>query len=190
MPETGDPLPSGLLVVLLTDIEGSMKRWESAYDDMRVAVAQHDSILRTEILKRGGHIFKTAGDAFFCVFSRPSEAIGAAVAAQALLSEADCGDLGRLAVRMAIHAGPAEARDGDYFGSAVNRCARLLTVAHGSQVLVSGALADMLQGPTRPRRHAARPRPALAQGRVRGAEPVSTRRARAEVDLSGAADRY
>ena len=146
MPETGAPLPSGLLVVLLTDIEGSMRRWESAYDDMRAALAQHDSILRSEILKQGGHIFKTAGDAFFCVLSDPSGAIGAAVAAQARLSETNCGDLGSLAVRMAIHAGPVEAREGDYFGSGVNRCARLLAVAHGGQVLVSGALADMLQG--------------------------------------------
>jgi predicted ATPase/class 3 adenylate cyclase len=144
--DMGTPLPSGVIVFLLTDVEGSTERWERSPEPMRLAVARHDHLLRGEIVQRGGHVFRTAGDAFFAAFASPADAIAAALAAQRALATEDFSSVGGLAVRMAIHAGPVEARDGDYFGPGINRCARLLSVAYGGQILISGGAAEMASG--------------------------------------------
>lgn len=140
------PLPTGVLAFLLTDIEGSMRRWEAWPHAMRGALVKHDAALRAAIVGAGGHIFKTGGDAFFAAFASPDAAIRAALDAQNGLALADFSEVGGLPVRMAIHAGPAEAREGDYFGQGVNRCARLLSLAYGGQILVSDSAADMSLG--------------------------------------------
>ncbi|SDR43468.1 transcriptional regulator, LuxR family [Rhizobiales bacterium GAS113] len=146
MPETGVPLPSGVLAFLLTDVEGSTRRWEAWPGPMSLAVARHDELLRAVMLARGGHIFRTAGDAFYAAFASPAAAIDAALAAQHALAQQDFSEIGGLTVRMAVHAGPVEARESDYFGQGMNRCARLLSIAYGGQVLISGAAADMARG--------------------------------------------
>ncbi len=91
-------------------------------------------------------MFRTAGDAFYAAFVSPSEAIAAALAAQQALGREDFSEVGGIKVRMAVHAGPAESRDNDYFGQGMNRCARLLGIAYGGQVLISAAAADMASG--------------------------------------------
>ncbi len=144
--DMGKPLPSGVVVFLLTDVEGSTERWEKSPEPMRLAVARPDQILRHEIVHRAGHVFRTAGDAFFAAFASPAEAIAAALAAQLALASEDFSSIGGLSVRMAVHAGPVEARDGDYFGPGINRCARLLAVAYGGQILISGGAAEMASG--------------------------------------------
>jgi predicted ATPase/class 3 adenylate cyclase len=146
MPEAGVALPSGVLAFLLTDVEGSTKRWEEWPGPMSSAVARHDAILRTVILARNGHVFRTAGDAFFAAFASPATAIDAALSAQYALAQEDFSEVGGLTVRMAVHAGLVEARDNDYFGQGLYRCARLLSVAYGGQVLISAAAADTAQG--------------------------------------------
>ena len=146
MPDMGASLPSGVLTFLFTDIEGATQRWEAAPELMGAAIARHDQVIRSEIVARGGHIFKTAGDAFHAVFALPSSALAAALAAQLALAEQDFAGVGGLTVRMAIYAGPAEARNDDYFGPGANRCARLLSVAYGGQILVSGGVADLVRG--------------------------------------------
>jgi class 3 adenylate cyclase len=70
---------------LFTDIEGSTRMWQAAPDAMQAALARHDAILRHDIEARGGHVFKTAGDAFYAAFATPWQALEAALAAQQAL---------------------------------------------------------------------------------------------------------
>jgi predicted ATPase/class 3 adenylate cyclase len=136
-------LPSGTVTFLLTDIEGSTRLWETHGVEMAQALARHDEIIAGAVGRTDGRLLKTRGegDSTFSVFARATDAIDAAVAFQhALATEAWPGHLD-LRVRVAVHTGEAELRDGDYFGSAVSRAARLRALAHGGQVLVSNVTA-------------------------------------------------
>ncbi len=104
---------------------------------MRVALAQHDEILRHSFEAQGGYIFKTVGDAFCVAFDTAPAAFVAALEAQRALHAAKWDGVGELKVRMALHTGVAEPRDGDYFGPSLNRVSRILSSAHGGQVLLS-----------------------------------------------------
>lgn len=127
---------------LFTDIEGSTRAWEQHPDAMASALADHDKILQRSVDACGGEVFKTVGDAFCCVFSDSRAAVTAAVECmRALQSHRWPPEIGEVRVRMALHAGSALRRGGDYFGPAVNRVARLLAIAHGGQILASSALA-------------------------------------------------
>lgn len=139
-------LPTGLVAFLFSDIEGSTRRWEAYGDAMRDAVRRHDEILRSEIERRRGYVFKTIGDAFCAAFWSVGEAVEAAVGAQRRLERENFAGVDELRVRMAIAAGEADERSGDYFGTPVNRVARLLSAGHGGQILVSGDAADSLTG--------------------------------------------
>ena len=130
--------PTGTVTFLFTDIEGSTKLWERSPEGMRLALARHDEILRQAVDEHGGHVFKTVGDAFCAAFTTAPEALEAALSAQrSILVEEWVAEIGELRVRMALHTGAAEERRGDYFGSPLNRVARLLSAAHGGQVLLS-----------------------------------------------------
>ncbi len=133
------PLPTGAVTFVFTDIEGSTARWERDRAAMQEAVRRHDELLRSIVAQHNGHVFKTLGDAFYCTFARPQDAIVAAVDAQRALQSKDFSAVGGLRVRMALHIGNADERDGDYFGPSVNRVARLLAIGHGGQVLLSRA---------------------------------------------------
>jgi predicted ATPase/class 3 adenylate cyclase len=139
-------LPTGTVTFLFTDIEGSTERWERHRDAMKDAVRNHGHIIHARIEAHDGHVFKTVGDAFCAAFHNVADAIAAALDAQQSLSNEDWSGVEGLKVRMAIHTGHTDERDGDYFGPAVNRVARLLGIGHGGQVLVSGASADLSQG--------------------------------------------
>jgi predicted ATPase/class 3 adenylate cyclase len=138
--------PSGAIAFLFSDIEGSTRRWDAYGDAMRDALRRHDEILQAEIERRRGYVFKTIGDAFCAAFWSVPEALAAAVEAQRSLAKEDFGAVDGLRVRMAISAGEADERAGDYFGTPVNRAARLLSAGHGAQILVSGEAADLLAG--------------------------------------------
>jgi len=129
-----------------TDIEGSTQRWERDESAMQDALRRHDAALRAAIVAAGGYVFKTIGDAFCAAFWQPEEALEAMVDAQRALAAEDFSALGGLRVRVAIHTGTAEERDDDYFGPTVNRVARLLSIAHGGQVLVSGTTSALIAG--------------------------------------------
>jgi predicted ATPase len=129
---------------LFTDIEGSTRLWEAAPDAMRLSLAAHDAVIRKAVDAHAGYIFSTGGDGFAAAFGRAADAVAAAADAQAALAaERWPGGLD-LRVRMGVHTGEAVERDGDYFGSAVNRAARLMSSGHGGQVLVSAATAAVL----------------------------------------------
>ncbi len=131
--------PSGTVTFLFTDIEGSTRLWEESPDEMRAALAEHDGLLRAAFEAHEGSVFATGGDGFAVVFGRARDAVAAAAEAQASLADHPI-----IKVRMGVHTGEAEERDGDYFGPAVNRAARLMGVAHGAQVLVSSATEEVV----------------------------------------------
>ena len=130
-------------VFLFTDIEGSTSRWERFRPAMAEALRRHDALLRAAIEAHEGRVFKTIGDAFCAVFERTSDAVAAALAGQRSLMDVDWSAVDGLRVRMAIHAGQAEAREGDYFGPSLNRVARLLAIGHGGHVLLSRVAAEL-----------------------------------------------
>jgi predicted ATPase/class 3 adenylate cyclase len=139
-------LPSGTITLLFTDIEGSTRHWEERRIAMAEALRRHDGLLRAAIEANGGYVFKTVGDEFCAAFSRASDAVAAAADAQRALASEDWSAIDRLAVRMALHSGATDERDGDYYGPAVNRVARLLAILHGGQVAASATTALLLRG--------------------------------------------
>ena len=123
--------PTGTVTFLFTEIEGSTQLWEAAPDPMRAALAWHDSIVRDAIDAHGGYVFATGGDGFAAAFARAGDALAAAEKARMALASEEWPEGAPIRVRMALHTGEAAERDGNYFGGAVNRAARLMAVGHG-----------------------------------------------------------
>ncbi|MEO7664778.1 MAG: adenylate/guanylate cyclase domain-containing protein, partial [Candidatus Limnocylindrales bacterium] len=130
---------------LFTDIEGSSQLWEAHGPAMGAALAKHDQLLRAAIEDRGGAVVKTTGDGVLAVFEDPIRGIEAALTAQRGLRDVAWDGMEPLRVRMALHAGSAEVRDGDYFGPSLNRTARILAIGHGGQVIVSAIAAALVR---------------------------------------------
>jgi class 3 adenylate cyclase len=127
-------------IFLFTDIEGSTRLWEQNPEQMIAALARHDAILHTIITTHGGSIFKTVGDGVYATFDQATSALLAALAIQRTLAAEEWGTIDSLRVRIALHTGTVEARDGDYFGPPLNRLARLLATGHRGQTLLSGTI--------------------------------------------------
>ncbi|MDT5289646.1 MAG: hypothetical protein QOF88_4535, partial [Mycobacterium sp.] len=104
---------------------------------MRAALSKHDEVLRSAIEGYGGFLFSHTGDGVVAAFASPMSAVKAAVAAQRTLE---------LPVRMGLATGEAELRDGDYFGTVLNRAARVMAAGHGGQILVADSTAGLLSG--------------------------------------------
>lgn len=138
-------LPTGTVTFLFTDIEGSTSRWEHDQETMAAALVRHDALLREAIVLHGGYVFKTVGDAFYAAFPTAVQALTASLTAQRALAATDWQHSDPLRVRMAIHTGAAETRDGDYFGPPLNRVARLLAAGHGGQTLLSLAAQELVR---------------------------------------------
>ena len=104
---------------------------------MRSALAEHDKVLRSAIETHEGFVFKHTGDGMAAAFASPMAALEAAIDAQREL---------QLPVRMGIATGEAELRDNDYFGTVLNRAARVMAAGHGGQILVADSTAGLLSG--------------------------------------------
>jgi predicted ATPase len=104
---------------------------------MRAALSKHDQVLQIAIESHDGFIFSHTGDGVVAAFASPRSAVDAAVAAQQALE---------LPVRMGIATGEAELRDGDYFGTVLNRAARVMAAGHGGQILLADSTAGLLMG--------------------------------------------
>src|SRR5262245_27401277 len=113
---------------------------------MRAALARHDALLRRAMRGHGGHVVKPTGDGLHAAFARAPDALGAALAAQRALAAEPWGLPTPLRARLGLHTGAAEERDGDYFGPAVNRAARVMQAGHGGQVLLSAVTAGLVRG--------------------------------------------
>jgi predicted ATPase/class 3 adenylate cyclase/DNA-binding XRE family transcriptional regulator len=138
-------LPSGTVTFLFTDIVGSTQLWEQHPRAMQQALVRHDALLRASIAAHSGVVVKSTGDGLLAAFARATNAAYAALAAQRSLAVEAWGTIGALQVRMALHTGVAEERDGDYFGPSLNRVARLLSAGHGGQILLSLATAELVR---------------------------------------------
>jgi len=143
MPE----LPTGVVTFLFTDIEGSTRLWREHPRRMSEAVERHDVILTRAIEAHGGVVVKSRleGDSFFAVFDLATEAVAAACAMQRDLAAEPWPEGVEINVRAALNTGEAFLRGDDYFGPAVNMCARMRSVAHGGQVLLSTATHVLVQ---------------------------------------------
>ncbi|MBV9893612.1 MAG: adenylate/guanylate cyclase domain-containing protein [Chloroflexi bacterium] len=141
-------LPTGVVTFLLTDIEGSTRLWEADHAAMAEALARHDRIVNTCVRRLNGHVVKSKGegDSVFAVFRLARDAVTAALVLQCALNAEQWPTAQPIRVRMAIHTGQVDLRDGDYYGPTVNRCARLRALAKGGQVLISGASARLTEG--------------------------------------------
>jgi predicted ATPase/class 3 adenylate cyclase len=130
---------------LFTDIEGSTRLWETEPDKMRPALARHDAIVRTCVDGNRGTVVKMSGDGVHAVFADPLDAVRATLELQQTLVELEpTTERVSLQVRCGMHAGVDERRDNDFFGSGVNRAARIMSVAHGGQVLLSQTVAALV----------------------------------------------
>jgi len=138
--------PAAVTAFLFTDIEGSTRLWEHEPARMREALALHDALARRSVEAQGGVLVKTTGDGLHAAFGDPLAGVMAAVELLLQLDDPQATGGLPLRVRCGIHAGVVERRDNDYFGSAVNRAARIMNAAHGGQVLVSQAVADLIAG--------------------------------------------
>ncbi|MCC2626522.1 MAG: adenylate/guanylate cyclase protein [Thermomicrobiales bacterium] len=140
-------LPRGTVTFLFTDIERSTERWERDQATMAVAVARHIALLDTAIQAHDGIHFKTVGDAVQAAFPTSPQAVAAALDGQRSLLAENWGHISPLKVRVALHAGEAQpdAR-GDYLSAPLNRLARLLTTAHGGQVLLTQTVQQLVRG--------------------------------------------
>jgi predicted ATPase/class 3 adenylate cyclase/DNA-binding CsgD family transcriptional regulator len=135
-------LPVGTVTFLFTDISDSTRLWEEAPVGMAEALRVHDAIVRGTIERHGGYVFGIGGDGFSAAFSTADEAATAAIESQETLRDDTTVSF---AVRMALHTGAAVERDRNYFGTEVSRAARLMSLAHGGQILVSDATEVLLR---------------------------------------------
>ncbi len=142
----GDVSADATRTYLFSDVEGSTRLWERHPEAMQDALARHDAILRAAVEGFGGTVVKTTGDGLMAVFGSARDAITASLAAQEGLRDEPWGVTGPLRVRMGTHVGEAQTRGGDYYGTAVNRAARVMAAAHGGQVLLSAPTAALVAG--------------------------------------------
>ncbi len=136
-------LPVGIVTLLLADIEGSTRLWESRAAEMTSAIADFDQLVSETVGRRRGvrPVEQGEGDSFVAAFSRPSDAVACALDLQLALSERD----GPIRLRIGLHTGEVQLRDeGNYVGRTVTRCARLRDVAHGGQTVLSQSTADLV----------------------------------------------
>jgi len=143
--ERPDGTDAGPVTFLFTDIEGSTEKWEEAPERMAQAVARHDVLLRDAVEVHGGRVIKTTGDGIYAAFADAADGIAAVVAIQIALADLEVTADVPIAVRCGLHRGVAERHDNDYFGNTINRTARVMSAAHGAQVLVSQAVVDAVQ---------------------------------------------
>ncbi|MCA1845192.1 MAG: hypothetical protein LC792_18765, partial [Actinobacteria bacterium] len=136
-------LSGGTLAFVFTDIEASTRRWEGDRAAMAADLARHDAVLREAFSAHSGQLFTHTGDGLGAAFPTVPDALSAAVAGQRGLADVTWSGSAPLRVRMAVHAGTAEARAGTFLGPTLNRTARLLDEAAGGQILCSQAAADL-----------------------------------------------
>ncbi len=142
--------PSGTVTFLFTDIEGSTTLAQQYPEALPNLLARHHAILRQAIQAHHGYVFQVIGDAFCAAFPTASDALRAAIAAQQLLQQ-EVWTPAPIAVRMGLHSGAAKTevldeRGGDYSSySTLARVQRVMSSAHGGQILMSNSSAELVR---------------------------------------------
>lgn len=145
-----DDYPQGQVTFLFTDLVGSTRLWEQHPQAMPTAIARHDALLKEAITAHHGRIVKTTGDGIHAAFASPGDALSAAIVAQKRIQAEGWGGIEPLRVRMGLHTGESHFREGDYYGSTLNRAARIMSVGHGGQILLSAAIHALLEDQSSP----------------------------------------
>jgi len=133
-------LPTGTVTLLLADVEGSTRLWETQPDEMTAAIARLSRTVSDVIAAHDGvrPVEQGEGDSFVAAFARASDAVAAAL-------ELQRAPLAPIRLRIGVHTGEVQLRDeGNYAGPTINRTARLRDLAHGGQTVLSGATEDMV----------------------------------------------
>ncbi|MCL1594256.1 MAG: adenylate/guanylate cyclase domain-containing protein, partial [Actinomycetia bacterium] len=140
-------LPGGIVTFLFTDVEGSTRAWEASPELMAEALTQHDEAIMTAVTANNGVAVKARGegDSWFVVFESAVDAVAGAAEVQRRLADVEWVTSPGLVVRASLHTGAADLRMGDYYGPVVNRAARLRSIAHGGQTIMSGATYQLVQ---------------------------------------------
>jgi class 3 adenylate cyclase len=125
--------PSGTVTFLLTDLEGSTRMWEQDPDAMKAAMVRHDEILEKAIAANEGFVFSRMGDGMAAAFSTAGHAVSAAAAFQRALATENWCTATPLRARIGLHTDVAVVVNDNYVSQPVNRCARLMTAAHGAR---------------------------------------------------------
>lgn len=128
-------LPTGTVTLLLADVEGSTRLWETQPEAMRAAVERLDLTLSETVTAHGGvrPVEQGEGDSFVIAFPRAADAVACAL-------ELQRAPLAPIKLRIGVHTGDVNLRDeGNYIGPTINRAARLRDLAHGGQTVLSGA---------------------------------------------------
>jgi predicted ATPase/class 3 adenylate cyclase/Tfp pilus assembly protein PilF len=136
-------LPTGTVTFLFTEIEAGGALWDAQPVAMASAADRHNVLIRCAVEQNSGSVFKTVADGFCAVFSKASDGLAAALDAQLALALELWPEHAAIKVKMALHTGASEPRDGDYFGPPLNRVARLLSAGHGGQVLITRATHEL-----------------------------------------------
>ena len=131
----------GIQTILMTDVVGSTRLWAAHPHTMPLAVERLERLAVLAVEAEGGRVLKRRGegDSLFCLLPNPASAARAAASLVRALAAESSSDGLSLIVRAAVHCGPAHVRDEDIFGPVPNRCGRLREVAHGGQILLTGA---------------------------------------------------
>jgi predicted ATPase/class 3 adenylate cyclase/DNA-binding CsgD family transcriptional regulator len=133
-------LPTGTVTLLLADVEGSTRLWDTQPAQMTEAIALLDRTLTILVAERGGvrPVEQGEGDSFVVAFARASDAVACALDLQRA-------PLAPIRLRIGIHTGEVQLRDaGNYIGPTINRTARLRDLGYGGQILLSGAAEAMV----------------------------------------------
>jgi predicted ATPase/class 3 adenylate cyclase/DNA-binding CsgD family transcriptional regulator len=148
VPQTAESdLPTGTVTFLLTDVEGSTKLWEAGPDETAASIARHYELLEAAITLHGGvrPVEQGEGDSVVGAFATASDAVAAALDVQRAFAAEPWPPNGEVRVRMALHTGEIRMRDaGNYFGPTIIRCARMRSIGHGGQTLISETTRDMV----------------------------------------------
>ena len=134
-----DVLPTGTVTLLLADVEGSTRLWQTVPDEMAAAIVRLDDVLSQIVPGHRGvrPVEQGEGDSFVLAFSRATDAVACALDLQ-------LEPLAPIRVRIGVHTGDVQLRDeGNYIGTTINKAARLRDLAHGGQTVLSGAAAEL-----------------------------------------------
>lgn len=140
-------LPVETITFLFTDIEGSTKLNQQYDAVMTQVLKRHDDLIEACAVQHEGKVVRPRGegDSRFIVFARATNAVAAACAMQQAISSEPWSDEISLRVRVALHTGEADIINGDYRGTAVDRCARLRSIGHGGQTILSQTTYDLVR---------------------------------------------
>jgi predicted ATPase/class 3 adenylate cyclase len=130
---------------LLTNIENSTKLWKSFPKHMGDSLIRHDEIISSSVQSKGGIIFKTSGDGIYTAFDNPNNCLEAALSIQDQIEREVWKLEIPIKVRIGLHSGPAEKRNGEYFGHTVSIASKVMESGHGSQILCTSEMLDHIQ---------------------------------------------